>query len=119
MYTDFQTAKKCYHETSRVLYQYRQEDLERGFLVDGLWSWCRHPNFAAEQAIWVVLYLWPCFVTLTVCNWTAVGAISILALFQGSTWLTELLSVKKYPEYTRYQERVGMFIPKIVKALSG
>ena len=33
-------------------------------------------------------------------------------LFQGSTWLTELISAKKYAEYKLYQERVSRFLPK-------
>ncbi|KAH7555226.1 hypothetical protein BM1_06849 [Bipolaris maydis] len=49
-------------------------------------AWSRHPNFAAEQAF-------------------IMGE-------EGSTWLTELLSAGKYPEYKVYQERVSMFLPK-------
>lgn len=30
--------------------------IARGFVTDGLWAWCRHPNFACEQATWYVLY---------------------------------------------------------------
>ena len=32
-------------------------------------------------------------------------------LFQGSTWLTELITSGKYPEYRDYQRSVGMFVP--------
>jgi hypothetical protein len=32
-------------------------------------------------------------------------------LFQGSTWLTELITSGKYPEYSEYQRSVGMFAP--------
>lgn len=46
-------------------------------------------------------------------NWTGVGALSYLALFQGSTWLTELISTGKYPEYREYQRRVGRFLPNL------
>lgn len=48
----------------------------------------------------------------TYLNYTFVGAFSYLMLFQGSTWLTELLSAGKYPEYKVYQSRVGKFLPK-------
>lgn len=48
----------------------------------------------------------------TYLNWTGAGAFSYLILFQASTWLTELLSSGKYPEYKVYQERVGKFLPK-------
>lgn len=33
-------------------------------------------------------------------------------LFQGSTWLTELITAGKYPEYSTYQQKVGRFAPK-------
>ncbi|MCJ1366570.1 hypothetical protein MMC16_005699 [Acarospora aff. strigata] len=109
---NFQSAKKTYQETAKVPPKYHRADLDRGFNVTGLWAWSRHPNFAAEQTIWVVLYQWACYVSNTYVNWTIVGAISYLALFQGSTWLTEKISARKYPEYREYQARVGKFLPK-------
>ena len=36
-----------------------------------------------------------------------------MLLFQGSTWLTELISARKYPDYKEYQRRVGRFLPKL------
>lgn len=98
---------------------YHQQDLDRGFVVTGLWSWSRHPNFAAEQAIWVVLYQWGCFTSDVLYNWTCIGAISYLALFQGSTWLTEAITAGKYTEYKEYQKRVSKFIPSLYTDLPG
>ena len=46
-------------------------------------------------------------------NWSFVGAASYLLLFQGSTWLTELLTAGKYPEYKEYQRQTGMFLPSV------
>lgn len=51
-------------------------------------------------------------------NWTFAGAMSYVLLFQGSTWLTELLTSKKYPEYKDYQKLVGMFVPKVLASSS-
>lgn len=85
--------------------------MDRGFLTAGLWRWSRHPNFAAEQSIWVALYAWGCYETSTCYNWTCGGAISYLLVFQGSTPITEYVSSSKYPEYSLYQERVGKFLP--------
>jgi len=48
---------------------------------------------------------------MTYFNWTFAGAGCYLALFQGSTSLTESLSSQKYPEYSEYQRLVGMFVP--------
>uniref|UniRef100_A0A093VW70 Steroid 5-alpha reductase C-terminal domain-containing protein n=1 Tax=Talaromyces marneffei PM1 TaxID=1077442 RepID=A0A093VW70_TALMA len=108
----YQQAKIKYCDTGVIIEGYDKEDLERGFVVSGLWSYSRHPNFAAEQAIWLTLYLWSAYKTETYLNWACVGALGYLALFQGSTWLTEMLSGRKYPEYVEYQARVGRFIPR-------
>ena len=110
---DFQSAKQSYRKTAKVPSGFKQADLDRGFLTTGLWQYSRHPNFAAEQTVWVLLYQWGCFSTYSLANWTFAGAMSYLILFQGSTWLTELLSSGKYPEYKEYQARVGKFLPKL------
>ncbi|OKL60742.1 hypothetical protein UA08_04241 [Talaromyces atroroseus] len=108
----YQQAKYTFKDSGVVTEGYDKEDLERGFVVSGLWSLVRHPNFAAEQAIWLTLYAWSAYRTHTYANWAGVGTFGYLALFQGSTWLTEKLSAGKYPEYTEYQARVGKFIPR-------
>ncbi|RQM08209.1 hypothetical protein DH86_00000665 [Scytalidium sp. 3C] len=115
---NFQSAKAVYHKTAKRS-KYDPEDLDRGFIVTGLWSWSRHPNFAAEQAIWFVWYIWSCVATDVLYNWAAVGAVTYMALFQGSTWLTESISAEKYPDYKEYQKRVGKFLPNLIRQLPG
>jgi steroid 5-alpha reductase family enzyme len=112
-YSDYQAAKKEYQETAKVPQNFDQEDLDRGFNTIGIWAYSRHPNFTAEQSVWVVLYAWSCWITQTYYNWTGIGAIAYLILFQASTWFTELLSARKYPEYKEYQRRVGKFLPRL------
>lgn len=118
---DFHTAKQVYRESPehRVLPGYHQEDLDRGFNCTGLWSLSRHPNFLAEQSFWVLFYAYGASITRNYSNWTIVGAASYLFLFQASTWLTELISTSKYPEYKEYQNRVGKFLPSIIGGLPG
>lgn len=116
---DYQKAKKSYLATAKVPHSFDQIDLDRGFVVNGLWSWSRHPNFAAEQAIWVALYQWSVNSTHGMYNWTGVGALGYLILFQASTWFTELITSKKYPEYKEYQNRVGKFLPYLASELPG
>ncbi|MCJ1407803.1 hypothetical protein MMC19_001874 [Ptychographa xylographoides] len=120
---NFQTAKHQYRETakipSNVRDQFTPEDLDRGFLTKGMWAYSRHPNFAAEQSTWVGLYIWSCYVTKSPYNWTGFGAVAYLILFQASTWFTELITGKKYPEYSEYQKKVGMFVPGPFSLLSG
>lgn len=110
----YHQAKAAYNKTAKVPAdkRYTREQLDRGFNTTGLFAWSRHPNFAAEQAFWVCLYQWACLESWTYINWTCAGAFGYLILFQASTWLTELLSAGKYPEYKVYQERVGKFLPK-------
>lgn len=111
---NFHKAKSAYSKTAKVPaeYSYTREQLDRGFNTSGLWAISRHPNFFAEQAFWVCLYQWSCMESWTYINWSFAGAFGYLLLFQGSTWLTELISAGKYPEYKVYQERVGKFLPK-------
>lgn len=113
----FQQAKKEYFQIAKVPQQYKRlfidDDLNRGFVVSGLFSYCRHPNFACEQAFWITLHQWACLKSRTWFNWAGVGAILYILLFQGSTTLTENLTAKKYPEYCEYQKSVGRFIPSL------
>lgn len=113
---NFHQAKFEYQNHARISDKYKDkytsEDLERGFVVSGLWSLSRHPNFVVEQAVWVTLYLWSCYRTETYLQWTGLGVVGYLLIFQGSTRLTESISAAKYPEYREYQARVGRFIPR-------
>lgn len=93
--------------------KYSADDFNRGFNVFGLWAYSRHPNFAAEQAIWLDLYQWSAFATKSLYHWAGAGSLFLVMLFQGSTWLTERITAGKYPEYKHYQQRVGMFIPSL------
>ncbi|GAM89145.1 hypothetical protein ANO11243_071800 [Dothideomycetidae sp. 11243] len=110
---EFQEAKKEYQRTAKVPEGHERADLDRGFITTGLWGYSRHPNFAAEQGIWVALYQWACFQSGSLMNWTFVGVMFYLFIFQASTPITEYMSSKKYPEYKLYKERVGRFIPKL------
>ncbi|KAL2128046.1 hypothetical protein VTI74DRAFT_9793 [Chaetomium olivicolor] len=112
----FQSAKKQYKETGKVARGFKQADLDRGFLTTGLWGYSRHPNFACEQSIWFFLYQWSCYASKTLYNWAGIGPSFLILLFQGSTWLTELITSGKYPEYQEYQQQVGMFAPKAFSA---
>ena len=63
------------------------------------------------SAIWTTFYIYGSYLTRQYFNWTGLGAAALIVLFQISTWLTELLSGRKYPEYKEYQKHVGMFVP--------
>lgn len=108
----YQNAKHQYQKDAKLPRGWNQAELDRGFVTSGLWAYSRHPNFFAEQAIWFVLYHWSCHASKSLYNWTLIGPGSLIILFQGSTWLTELITSGKYAEYKEYQKQVGMFVPK-------
>lgn len=83
-----------------------------GFIRTGLWSYMRHPNYAAEQSIWIVFYLFTIVATGSYVNWTMAGCLLLLVLFQGSADFSEGISLTKYPAYADYVKRVPRFIPK-------
>ena len=101
--------------------QFTEQDFKRGFLTKGLFSCSRHPNFFSEMSLWWIIYL----ITLTsqltalssnfnytlLFNKTIYGTFLLTLLFQGSTKLTESISVAKYPDYKKYQKQVSRIIP--------
>lgn len=82
-----------------------------GFTHTGLWAYMRHPNYSAEQAIWIVFYLFSVASTGLWINWSIAGALLLVLLFKGSSDFSEAVSAKKYPFYAEYQKQVGRFLP--------
>jgi steroid 5-alpha reductase family enzyme len=107
---DFQTEKYNRINAGKELGIY-----EDGFVSKGLWAFVRHPNYAAEQAIWVILYLFSVQATGQWFNWSIGGAILLILLFRGSANFSEEISASKYPKYKEYQEKVPRFIPNFLK----
>ncbi|MEZ4961204.1 MAG: DUF1295 domain-containing protein [Saprospiraceae bacterium] len=105
---DFQTEKYRRKAAGEPLTEAQQ----KGFCTTGLWARVRHPNYAAEQGIWLAFYLFSAAATGRWLNGSLVGAVLLLLLFQGSSDFSEKLSAEKYPAYAEYQRRVGRFLPK-------
>lgn len=85
----------------------------RGFVHTGLWAKVRHPNYACEQAIWIVFYLFSVVASGHIINWSMAGCLLLLILFQGSADFSENISAGKYPDYNDYQKTVARFLPKL------
>lgn len=83
----------------------------QGFRSTGLWGLVRHPNYTAEQAVWVCFYLFSVAATGQWLNWSIVGMILLILLFLGSSDFSEKISAQKYPAYKDYQKRVPRFLP--------
>ena len=86
-------------------------DYKKGFLDSGLWARSRHPNYFAEQAIWVCFYFFGVSASGQWFNWSIAGCLLLILLFQGSSSFSEEISAGKYPEYRDYQQRVPRFLP--------
>ena len=83
----------------------------KGFNTVGLWGVSRHPNYFAEQAIWCCFYLFSIAGGIGIINWSLIGALLLIVLFQGSSAFAEEISSAKYPEYERYCRQVSKFFP--------
>ncbi|TFH26584.1 MAG: DUF1295 domain-containing protein [Bacteroidia bacterium] len=87
------------------------EKYRKGFVHTGLWGKMRHPNYAAEQAVWIVFYFFSVSATGNWLNWSVIGAILLVLLFWGSSNFSESISAGKYPDYKEYRKRVPRFFP--------
>jgi steroid 5-alpha reductase family enzyme len=91
------------------------EKYKKGFVHTGLWGLMRHPNYAAEQAVWIAFYFFSVSATGNWLNWSVMGGILLVLLFWGSSNFSEAISAGKYPDYEEYKKRVPRFIPFLPK----
>jgi steroid 5-alpha reductase family enzyme len=75
-----------------------------------VWARTRHPNYLAEQGIWIVYFLFAVVATHRI-DWTIGGCLLLVALFQGSSRTSENIQLAKYPDYPEYQRTVPRFLP--------
>jgi steroid 5-alpha reductase family enzyme len=85
---------------------------KNGFVSSGLWKFVRHPNYTAEQAVWILFYGFSITATGKWQNWSAAGFVLLLLLFQGSSDFSEKISESKYSNYAYYKKRTGRFLPR-------
>lgn len=104
---NYQTKKYQLINNNKPLTEY----YKKGFLDKGLWAYSRHPNYFAEQSIWIVFYLFSVAASGQWINWSIAGCLLLVILFQGSSDFSEEISAGKYPEYKNYQKNVSRFIP--------
>ncbi len=88
-------------------------DYAKGFLDTGLWALSRHPNYFAEQSVWLCFYLFSVSASGQWLNWSIAGCLLLMVMFQGSAGFSEETSASKYPDYANYQQRVSRFIPRL------
>lgn len=103
---NFQTEKHRRMKAGEALGPY-----SKGFVDTGLWAIVRHPNYAMEQTVWLLFYLFSIVATGEWINWSMGGCLLLVVLFKGSSDFSEALSAEKYPDYINYQRKVPRFIP--------
>ena len=106
LYRFHQEKKSGENESRRY-----KKSLRKGFMTEGLWKYVRHPNFTAEQLIWICFYFFGVAASGQWINFSLTGAILLILLFIGSSQLTEGISSRKYPEYSIYRKEIPRFIP--------
>lgn len=89
----------------------RGETPQADIITTGLFRYSRHPNFFCEQAMWWTYYVFSIAAGDGWINGTIAGAVLLTLLFQGSTGLTEKLSLRKYPAYADYQRTTSRLMP--------
>ena len=104
----FQTEKYRRINAKEALGEY-----QHGFVRSGLWGLVRHPNYMAEQSIWIVFYLFSVVATGQPLNWSIAGSLLLLILFKSSSDFSESITTEKYPAYKEYQATVPRFWPLI------
>ena len=82
-----------------------------GFLSTGLFRYSRHPNFFCEIAMWWCFSLFAVAASGTWLNPAVAGPALLTLLFQGSTHLTERITLRKYPLYAQYQRTTSRLLP--------
>lgn len=91
-------------------------DVRDGFYQSGLFSFCRHPNYFAEQSMWVCVYLFSLTKTeiegtADLLNGYALGIFLLITLFQGSMGFSEGITASKYPKYKEFQKSTSQCLP--------
>lgn len=104
---NYQSRKWAKIKAGEVL----EGDYQKGFLDKGLWAFSRHPNYFAEQSIWICFYLFSVSASGQWLNWSIAGCLLLMVMFQGSAGFGEETSAAKYPAYAQYQQRVSRLIP--------
>jgi steroid 5-alpha reductase family enzyme len=103
---DFQTEKHRRIKHNEPLGEYAH-----GYTRTGLWAKVRHPNYAAEQMVWICFYAFSISATGRWLNWTIAGPILLMLLFLGSSDFSEKISLGKYDEYGDYVKSTPRFWP--------
>lgn len=97
------------------LYPYRTKQ-KKGDCDEGIWRYCRHPNYFGECFFWWGQYIAALSYGLRY-YWTGIGALGVQLMFVlYSIPSMEKHLVEKRPSYRKYQQEVSCFFPWFRKA---
>ena len=121
----FQSIKHSLTAAQRTAHP--NEEFRQGFYQSGLFQYSRHPNYFAEQCMWVCIYLFSLSsavyalpvgtastateLLLPFLNWSGLGCLQLILLFQGSMAFGESITLSKYPDYAAYQRSTSQCFP--------
>lgn len=94
-------------------------EVERPFMTEGLFQFCRHPSYVCEMGMWAAFYLFAVSGASQVWHWTGLGCLVLIVLFRSATRVGEQISSERYSGYSRYQASVPMFIPNPLHSRRG
>jgi len=102
---NFHSAKKAAAEKKDYPPKYA-DDVKNGFLSQGFFALCRHPNYFGELGFWWIIWLAAFSFAWNPLGSGIFGPIILTFIFIGSTILTESITSSKYPEYLNYKKKV-------------
>ncbi|MFM8623829.1 MAG: DUF1295 domain-containing protein [Betaproteobacteria bacterium] len=95
------------------MHRFRSNPANKGKVMDqGLWAWCRHPNYFGESMTWFAFGL---FALAAPWGWLGLPMVAMVFWFmnQGSALsMTERYMLKTKPGYAEYMARTPAFFPK-------
>ena len=101
--------------SDRQLHSFRQtEDYRKGGIIrEGLWKYSRHPNYFGEVLFWFSMMFFGISAGLHTefPILVFVGPILMAGFFRFSSWLMDVRSLERRPNYKQTMEEVSAMVP--------
>jgi steroid 5-alpha reductase family enzyme len=79
---------------------------------EGIWAWCRHPNYLGEMLFWWGLWLFA-LAADPAWWWTVIGPLAMTGMFLGASIpMMERRSFERRPTFAAYAERTPLLVPR-------